>query len=251
MFDEALFQEALARPRLRRPVPEFLSGNRAGGRVRVLGEDELNAMTRRWFEDFDRKVAHYRTLGIDIQWTVEWAKKYWWSWLVRDMSLNHELYRADMRYKDPTTFGRTLIGQEEFVKYNFAFFDAIPDWRYDPLPGQVYIDLTPEGGTRIIVRYLGSGHFDGSLRFYPYDDTAPAIHGNGTFVQCTAVDRYHFDAAGLMTEGETLFDLLDALQSGGIVPSGDSWQFHALARASRAAAALHALRRRIPFSLAR
>ena len=53
------------------------------------------------------------------------------------MSLNHELYAPDIRYTDVTTFGRTIVGIDEFVKYNFAFFDAIPDWRYDPLPDQV------------------------------------------------------------------------------------------------------------------
>lgn len=246
MFNEELFQEALAKPRLRQPLPEFLAGNRSGGRVPVLGEDELTAMTQRWFDDFERKVAHYKNFGIDVAWLIEWAKKYWWSWLMRDMSLNDELYTQDLRYKDPTTFGRTLVGLDEFVKYNFAFFDAIPDWRYDPLPGQVYIDITPEGETRIVIRYIGSGHFDGSLRFYPYDDTAPTVHGIGTFVQCTAVDRYHFNSDGLMYEGETLFDLLDALQSAGVVPADDSWQFKTLMQASRVPAIVQKLRRSVP-----
>ena len=26
--------------------------------------------------------------GIDIDWTLEWARTFCWSWLVRDMSLN-------------------------------------------------------------------------------------------------------------------------------------------------------------------
>lgn len=47
-------------------------------------------------------------------------------------------------------------------------------------------------------------------------------------MQCTAVDRYHFNADGLMCEGETLFDLLDATQSAGVLPSDDSWLFRAL-----------------------
>lgn len=247
MFDETLFQEALATTRLRRPVPEFLAGNRAGGKVRALGEDELMAMTRQWFLDYEDKIAAYRTLGVDISWTLEWAKKYWWSWLQRDMSLNDELYTHDMKYKDPTAFGRIIEGHEEFLKYNFAFFDAIPDWRYDPLPGQVYVDVTPEGNIRLVIRYIGSGHFDGPLRFYPYDESAPAIHGVGTFVQCTAVDRYHFDADGLMYEGETLFDLLDALQSAGVVPADDSWQFKAVARASRLPGILQSAARFTPF----
>lgn len=251
MFDESQFQAALSLPRLRQPLPKFLPGNRAGARVPVIDEDELNAMTARWFVDLDRKVAHYAGFGVDIAWVVEWAKKYWWSWLMRDMSLNHELYTQDLRYKDPTTFGRIIVGQEEFLKYNFAFFDAIPDWRYDPLPGEIYIDLTPEGETRIVIRYIGSGHFDGALRFYPYDESAPVLKGVGTFVQCTAVDRYHFNADGLMYEGETLFDLLDATQSAGIVPSGDSWQLRALMKASYVPSALQDLRRALPFVAAR
>lgn len=233
MFDEARFREAIAKPRLRQPLPEYLPGNRAGGKVEVLTEPELNAMTQQWFVDLDRKIAHYADRGIDVAFAAEWAKKYWWSWLMRDMSLNHELYTRDLRYKDPTTFGRIIVGLEEFERYNFSFLDAIPDWRYDPLPGQVYIDVTPEGETRVIVRYIGSGHFSGTLRFYPYDESAPAIHGGGTFVQCTAVDRYHFNTDGLMYEGETLFDLLDATQSAGVLPSDDSWLFRALMGASR------------------
>ncbi|MGB3334625.1 MAG: nuclear transport factor 2 family protein [Mycobacterium sp.] len=233
MFDEALFREAITKPRLRQPLPEFLPGNRAGGKVKVLTEPELNAMTQQWFVDLDRKIAHYADRGIDVAFAAEWAKKYWWSWLMRDMSLNHELYTPDLRYKDPTTFGRIIVGLEEFERYNFSFLDAIPDWRYDPLPGQVYFDVTPEGETRIVVRYIGSGHFSGTLRFYPYNESAPAIHGVGTFVQCTAVDRYHFNTDGLMYEGETLFDLLDATQSAGVLPSDDSWLFRALMGASR------------------
>lgn len=112
MFDETKFQEALALPRLRQPIPEFLPGNRAGGQLRTLTEPELNAMTTEWFADYEKKIAFYAEHGFDIAWTLEWAKKYWWSWLMRDMSLNHELYTEDLRYKDPSTFGRILVGQE-------------------------------------------------------------------------------------------------------------------------------------------
>jgi len=247
MFSETLFQEALAKPRLRQPLPEYLPGNRAGGKVRVIPEEELSAMTRQWFVDFDRKVEHYRRLGVELDWMVEWSKKYWWSWLMRDMSLNHELYTPDLKYKDPTTFGRKIVGMDEFVRYNFAFFDAIPDWRYDPLPGQVYVDLTPEGEMRVLIRYIGSGHFSGSLRFYPFDETAPVLHGLGTFVQCTAVDRYHFNTDGLMVEGETLWDFIDAAQSAGILPADDSWPFRALMGASRFAGIAGRVRRFVPF----
>lgn len=198
-----------------------------------MAEPELQANTEEWFVQFGAKLTYYEKLGVDLSWVMDWAKKYWWSFLVRDMSVNSELYAPDVRYTDVTTFGRTIVGIEEFVRYNFAFFEAIPDWRYDPLPGQVYLDVTPEGRVRVVIRYVGSGHWDGPLRLYPYDDTAPAIHGNGRFIQCTAVDRYHFNEDGLMEEGETLYDFLDATQRGGVLPRDDSWQFRALMSASR------------------
>lgn len=232
-FTEEQFQEAIAKPRLQQPIPDYLPGNRGNGQIKTLQEDELRAMTQQWFVDFERKIAFYRDHGLEIGWMMEWAKKYWWSWLMRDMSFNHELYTDDVEYLDPTTFGRIIKGMDEFIAYNFAFFDAIPDWRYDPIPGQVYIDVTPEGNLRTIVRYYGSGHFSGSLRFSPYDDTAPVLHGNGTFVQCVAVDRYHFNKDGLMYEGETLWDFIDATQTAGVLPSHDSWQFKAIMNASK------------------
>ena len=233
MFDEEQFQAALSRPRLKGHVPTYLKSNRAEP-IRVYQEHELQAMTKQWFVEFERKLEHYSTaFNMDLSWIMTWAKKYWWSFLVRDMGLNQELYAHDMRYTDVTTFGRTIVGIDDFVTYNFAFFDAIPDWRYDPLPGQIYFDVTPEGEVRIVVRYIGSGHFSGSLRFYPYDGSAPTIHGVGTFVQCTAVDRYHFTRDGLMYEGETLFDLLDATQSAGVLPGDDSATFKLLMSASR------------------
>lgn len=246
MFDQAQFEKALATPRLRQPLPEFLPGNRGGGKVRVLTEPELNAMTRQWFVDYERNIQHYAEHGIDVRWTLEWAKKYWWSWLMRDMSLNSELYTPDLRYKDVSSFGRTIVGLDEFVKYNFAFLDAIPDWRYDPLPGQIYLDLTPEGEVRIVVRYIGSGHWTGPLRLYPYDETAPAIYGTGIFVQCAAVDRYHFTADRRMYEGETLYDMLDAAQSAGILPRDDSWLFHALMKSTKLLGTFRNIRQRAP-----
>lgn len=245
-FSETLFQEAIARPRLNQPVPEFLPGNRSGGKIRTLQEDDLRAMTQQWFVEFERKIQHYRTLGLEVGWLMEWAKKYRWSWLMRDMSLNDELYTRDIEYLDPTAFGRVIKGVDEFVAYNFAFFDAIPDWRYDPIPGQAYIDVTPEGNIRALVRYYGSGHVSGNLRFYPYDDSAPVLHGNGTFVQCVAIDRYHFNKDGLMYEGETLWDFIDATQSAGIMPADTSWQFRALMGASKVSRYLAKARNALP-----
>jgi hypothetical protein len=40
MFDQAQFEKALATPRLQPPIPEFLAGNRGGGKVRVLTEPD-------------------------------------------------------------------------------------------------------------------------------------------------------------------------------------------------------------------
>ncbi|MBJ7328624.1 MAG: hypothetical protein JHC95_01935 [Solirubrobacteraceae bacterium] len=245
MYDEQLFEEALSKPRLSRRPPEFLNSNR-GVPIRVLQEEELQAQTKAWFDMFARKLELYeKSFKMDFQWLMDWSKKYWWSFLVRDMSVNEELYAADLRYTDVTTFGRTIVGIDDFVTYNFAFFDAIPDWRYDPLPDQVFLDVTPDGEVRTVIRYIGSGHWDGPLRMYPYDKSAPAIQGNGRFVQCPAIDRYHFNADGLMQEGETLYDFLDATQRGGVLPADDSWQFKLLMGASKIPAAVQDVRRKV------
>ena len=229
MFDFNLLIEELAKPRLRQPLPEYLSSNR-GAPWRVIPEDELNKMHRGWFVELERRIEFLGSHGIDIGWLYEWSAKYTWSWLARDMSRNDELYTQDLRYVDPTTFGRTMVGLDEFVRYNFAFLDAISDWRYDPFPDQMYIDVTPDGETRMVVRYMGSGYVDGTLRLYPYDASAPAIVGTGKFVQSCAVDRYHFTPDGLMYFGETLWDFMDMAQTIGVAPRDDSWQFKSLMR---------------------
>ncbi|TMS46538.1 nuclear transport factor 2 family protein [Mycobacterium sp. DBP42] len=222
MFDEELFQKALDQPRLQGHVPTYLKSNRAEP-IRVLKEPELQAMTKQWFVDFESKLDHYsKHFQTDLSWVMTWAKKYWWSFLVRDMDLNHELYAPDIKYTDVSTFGHTIRGIDEFVTYNFAFFEAIPDWRYDPLPDQVYLDVKPDGTVRTMIRYIGSGHWTGALRLHPFDDSAPRVYGTGQFIQCPAVDRYHFNKDGLMEEGETLYDIVDGLQRGGILPGGDS-----------------------------
>ncbi|MBL1079629.1 nuclear transport factor 2 family protein [Nocardia sp. 2] len=241
MFTDRQFHEALGKSRLAQPIPRILT-NRAEP-VEVLDEQALTAITTTWFAEYDEKIAFYAEHGFDIAWTLDWAKKYWWSWQSRDMTRNHELYTADLRYKDVTTLGATMIGLDAFVAYNFAFFDAIPDWRYDPIPGQSYLDIAPDGEVRMVVRYYGSGHLTGPLKLHPYDDTAAAIPGNGAFVQCTAVDRYHFNADHLMYEGETLYDLLDAVQTAGLLPAPASGSFTWLMRgaglATRIATALN------------
>ncbi|GAA4814021.1 hypothetical protein ACFQ0K_05930 [Nocardioides caeni] len=243
VFTEEMFQEALRQPRLRQPLPDVLL-TRAEP-IPVMDEDELSAMTRRWFAEYEAKIAFYADHGLDIGWTLEWAKKYWWSWLVRDMSFNHELYTDDLLYKDVTTMGGYTRGLKEFVDYNFAFFDAIPDWRYDPIPGQVFLDPRPDGSMGMAVRYYGSGHLVGPLKLHPYDDTAMTIPGNGAFVQCTAVDRYHFNADGLMYEGETLYDILDAVQTTGMLPAPQSRGFNAMMRTAGLANAVATRVRRV------
>ncbi|WP_238420817.1 nuclear transport factor 2 family protein [Gordonia sp. 'Campus'] len=233
MFSEEAFQEALSTPRLAKPAPEYLKANR-GVPVRAISEPELQQSTRDWFDMFDKKLTHLGNAhDTDLTWIMTWAKKYWWSFLVRDMSINDELYAKDLRYTDVTTFGRTIVGIDDFVTYNFAFFDAIPDWRYDPLPDQVYIDVQPDGTVRTVIRYIGSGHFSGPLRMYPYDETAPTIYGDGRFIQAPAVDRYHFNADGLMEEGETLYDFIDAVQRAGLMPRDDSKLIRSLFAASK------------------
>jgi hypothetical protein len=247
MFDQAQFDKALATPRLRQPVPEFLPGNRGGGKVRVLTEAELNATTKQWFVDYEHKIQYYADHGIDIAWTLEWAKKYWWSWLMRDMSLNEELYVPDLRYTDVSSFGRTLIGLDEFVKYNFAFFAAIPDWRYDPLPGEIYVDLLPDGNVRIVVRYLGSGHWSGPLRLYPYDEKAPTLYGTGVFIQCHGIDRYCFNQDGLMYAGDTSYDVFESMQVAGVLPRDDSWVFKTMLKSTKLIGIAQDIRQRVPF----
>ncbi|MFE3029879.1 nuclear transport factor 2 family protein [Nocardia tengchongensis] len=228
VFTDQQFQQALAQSRLAQPIPLLLS-NRATP-VEVLDEAALTKMTTAWFDEYEQKIAFYAEHGFDIAWTLDWAKKYWWSWQARDMSFNHELYTPDLRYKDVTTLGATIVGLDEFVAYNFAFFDAIPDWRYDPIPGQSFVDITPAGEVRIVVRYYGSGHLVGPLKLHPYDADAVSIPGNGAFVQCTAVDRYHFNTDHLMYEGETLYDLVDAVQTAGLLPGPSTSSFKWLMR---------------------
>lgn len=232
MFDFALVEKELDRPRLSRPLPAELPSNR-GERARVVPEAELNAMHREWFRRLEQRIAFLSEHGLEVGWLYEWAAKYTWSWLSQDMSRNHELYVDDLRYVDPTTFGRTLVGLDEFVDYNFAFLGAISDWRYDPFPDQMYIDVTPENDVRLVVRYMGSGFFDGTLRLYPYDESAPALEGNGAFIQGCATDRYHFNSDGLMTFGETLWDFMDMAQASGLAPRDDSMAFRTAIKAAQ------------------
>lgn len=48
-----------------------------------------------------------------------------------------------------------------------------------------------------------------------------------------------------MAEGETLYDILDGLQRGGVLPRDDSWLFHGMFAASRIPVAAQAAWRRL------
>ncbi len=201
-------------------APSQVRGNRSWTE-RVYSEDELNANARQWFREFEEQLDFYAGLGHDVSWVLDWTRKWWYSWLVRDMDLAAEICTPDLVYKDPVCFGKPLVGFQEFVDYNFAFFDALPDLRYDPLPGQSFLQINPDGSAQMMVRYIGTGHWDGPLKMYPFDDSAAAIPGNGAFMQCSAVDRYYWDADHRLHRGETLWDGFDVLQMSGLMPRGE------------------------------
>lgn len=244
---EAKFQAALDRKRLRTPAPEYVQGTRSHAEP-VFSEDELNRQTHEFFLECEQQIRFYSEhLGHDIMWLQDWLKKWWWAWLVRDMEcVRTELCTADCTYKDPVSFGRQLVGIDEFIAYNDAFFDAIPDWRYDPLPGQIYINVSPNGDVRLAARYIGTGHWDKPLRMYPFTASAAALPATGAFMQAPAVDRYHFNADGKLCHGETLWDAFEAMQMSSVLPSDDSLAFKALMRAAGVGALANRLRSRLP-----
>ncbi|WP_238555653.1 hypothetical protein [Gordonia amicalis] len=70
MFDEQAFQEALARPRLAKPAPEYLDANR-GVPIRAISEQELQRSTIEWFDAFDKKLVHLSDVhGTDLSWIM-------------------------------------------------------------------------------------------------------------------------------------------------------------------------------------
>jgi hypothetical protein len=242
----AKFELALDRKRLRKPAPARVQGTRSQAEP-VFSEDELNRQSRDFFVETEQQLAFYsERLGHDVMWLQDWLKKWWWAWLVRDMDMVNQLCTADVTYKDPVSFGRQLVGLKEFVDYNDAFFDAIPDWRYDPLPGQIYINVEPDGGVRMAARYIGTGHWDHPLRMYPFDRSAAALPATGAFMQAPAVDRYHFNADGMLFHGETLWDAFEGMQMSGVLPSDDSLAFKALMQAAGVGAFATRVRRRLP-----
>lgn len=245
-YTEEKLERALERhTMLKGRAPQIVRGNRSQAE-RVYSEDELNANAKTWFREFETQLEFYAKLGHDVSWVLDWTKKWWYSWLVRDMEVAAEICTADMTYKDPVCFGKPLVGLDEFVAYNFAFFDAIPDLRYDPLPGQSFLQINPDGTAQMMVRYIGTGHWDAPLKLYPFDKTAPALPGNGAFMQCSAVDRYYWDADHKLYHGETLWDGFDVMQMSGIFPKAESLQFKLLMNGLKVPSAAARLRRLLP-----
>ncbi|MGW0057467.1 hypothetical protein A5780_38605 [Nocardia sp. 852002-20019_SCH5090214] len=245
---EAKFQAALTRRTLRKPAPTYIQGNRSEP-VRVYNEDELQSMGLQFFAEVEAHLRFYTDkLGHDVMWFDDWLKKYWAAWSGGiDEAAVHELLSPEVTYKDPLSFGRQMVGIQAFIDYNQAFFDAAPDLRYDAIPGQASISVSPSGELLFMARYSGCGHWDNPLRMYPFTPGSPAIPGNGKFTQLYPVDRYHFNAEGKMIQGETLWDPIDALQLLRVVPSDTSATFKAMAKVGGVASTAVRLKNRLSF----
>lgn len=231
-----MYKLPLQRKRLRKDPPEYLECNRLG-KIKTLTEDELIQNNIDFFDDLEKRIPLYNKMGTDISFLDEWMKKWWGGWLDRDMDLVETLVTKDIHWMDPICFGKPTIGMQEFVDYNDAFFDALPDWRYD-LIDSAWIDVIPGKGVRTVLHYYGSGHWDNPLKLTPFDESALSIPGTGEFMQCQAVDRYYFNEDGICYRGETLYDMMEALQMSRLLPSSDSWQFGALTSLSQMAQGL-------------
>lgn len=244
---EAIFQRALSRLSIAKPLPPTVQGNRSEP-VLTVTEQELQQMTRRLFEDVEAQCAFYsERLGHDVMWVLDWLKKYWaaWSGGVNE-ALVRETVAENCEYKDPLSFGRTMVGVEAFIDYNQAFFDAAPDLAYYLIPGQVSLQVSPDGEVIFMGRYVGCGHWDHPLRMYPFTKGSRAIPGTGAYVQLYPVDRYHFDADHKVCRGETLWDPLESMQVIGLLPSDTSLAFGAMVEAGKVGALASRLTRRLP-----
>lgn len=236
---ETKFQAALTRRVLRKPAPAFIEGNR-GVRERVQSEDELVAQSVQFFDGLHKQLSFYsERLGHDVMWLETWLKKWWIAWIGGiDHALVDELVAEDCVWKDPISFGREMKGRQLIVDYNQSVFNGVPDLRYDPIPGQVAVQVSPEGEVMMIARYYGCGHWDNPLRMYPFDENAAAIPGTGVFIRIPGVDRYHFNAQHQVCNAETLWDGFEALQLLGVLPKDTSRPFKAAVAAGQFAANL-------------
>jgi len=235
---EKRFQAALDRKAFKKPLPEYFGGNRTNP-IKVVREYELCEGTRRFFDDLHLQLDFYtKKLGHDVMWFDGWLKKYWVAWLGGiDVGLVHEVVAPECEYVDPLSFGRVMVGVQAFIDYNQGFFDATPDLRYDAIPGQCSIAVSPAGELTFMARYYGTGHWEKPLRMYPFAKGSPEIPATGCFMQGTAVDRYHFNANHKLCRGETLWDPLGFMQIIGLVPNDESAAFRMLMKAGTAKAA--------------
>jgi hypothetical protein len=244
---EAIYQRAVSRLSISGSMPPTVQGNRSAP-VPTVTEPELQEMTRRLFDDVEAQCAFYtERLGHDVMWVVDWLKKYWSAW---SGGVNEDLVREtiseDCEYKDPLSFGRIMVGQQAFIDYNQAFYDAAPDLAYYLIPGQVSLQVSPEGDVIFMGRYVGCGHWDHPLRMYPFTPGSRAIPGTGAYVQLYPVDRYHFNADHKVCRGETLWDPLEAMQVIGLMPSDTSLAFRAMVEAGKVVTPAARLARRLP-----
>lgn len=245
---EARFQEALGRLSIARPMPPFVQGNRSAP-VPTVGEQELQAMTRRLFDEVEDQCAFYtERLGNDVMWVLEWLKKYWAAW---SGGVNEDLVREtvaeDCEYKDPLSFGRIMHGVQAFIDYNQAFYDAAPDLAYYLIPGEVSLQVSRKGDVIFMGRYVGCGHWDHPLRMYPFTPGSAAIPGTGAYIQGYPVDRYHLDPkTHKVFRGETLWDPFELLQIQKLMPSDTSLAFKAMVEAGKVATPAIRLGRRLP-----
>jgi hypothetical protein len=249
---EVKFQACLNRKTLLKDPPVFLKGNLAHP-VRVLNEDELIAGTRQFFDEFEAQMAYYsERLDHDVTWLTGWLKRYWAAWSGGiDEDLVRQTVAEDVVYKDPTAFGRPMVGVQNFIDYNQAFFDAATDLRYDALPGLCSVQVSPSGEVLFMARYSGCGHWDKPLRMHPWTKGARAIPATGAFVQLYPVDRYHFNADHQLCRGETLWDPMEAMQLISLLPSDTSLLFRGMMQAGSVGALATRLSRRLPLIGAR
>ncbi|MCX6400049.1 MAG: hypothetical protein NTX33_08985 [Propionibacteriales bacterium] len=243
---EARFQAALSRLSIRGDIPPFVQGNRSAPEP-TLTERALQERTRALFAEVEAQCRYYTDhLDNDVMWVLEWLKAYWSAW---SGGVHEDLVRLTVsegcEYKDPLSFGRTMVGIGEFIDYNVAFFDAMTDLAYYLIPGEVSLQVSPTGEVIFMGRYVGCAHWEKPLRMYPFTPGSPAIPGTGGYIQGYAVDRYHLDpVTKRVIRGETLWDPFEALQIQKLMPADTSLAFKALVKGGALTTPLIRLARR-------
>ncbi len=244
---EERFRATMARKTLRKPPPPFIKGTRAHPE-RMETEDELCRRTHDFFATFEEDMDFYSEhTPYDVTWMTDWLKRYWVAW---DRGIDEDLVRQtvaeDCVYKDPVSFGRPMVGIQAFLDYNYAFFEAIPDLRYDGIPGECSVSVAANGEVLFMARYTGCGHWDEPLRMYPWTKNARALPATGAFMRAVAVDRYHFSPEGRIIRGETLWDAFEGLQMSSVLPSDTSLAFNAMLTVGNWTSRATRLRRKLP-----